>query len=229
MIKCLGFGGLGDCFIVILKLLEYKNPFIYTHIDTSVNRLKLSVELLDFFNIKHQCFIVKDIRQWWMSNSKNYDKHFNVFAKGYIDIPRRSYHWQPCIDEGYINAFSNRVPAKTKHVAVQVNSGGNRNYKHKPVVEYTTSNFDKDKILWFGTDKDFKSEYGTNYCGKLNFTEALKHIAQCESFIGFHSVLLYWALYNRIQCYLFTDHQGREDLRIHDEWKQYLKYDIGVG
>ena len=45
--KCLGFGGIGDCFIVMLKLLELKKPYIYTHIDVSENRLSSSIELLN--------------------------------------------------------------------------------------------------------------------------------------------------------------------------------------
>ncbi|KKM67056.1 hypothetical protein LCGC14_1475030, partial [marine sediment metagenome] len=95
MDKCLGFGGLGDCFIIILKLLEYPNPFIYTHIDTSANRLKLSMELLDLFGIQHECKVVTNIREWWYTNNGNYNKCFNVFSKGHIHIPRRPYHWQP--------------------------------------------------------------------------------------------------------------------------------------
>lgn len=226
MDKCLGFGGVGDCFIVILKLLEYKKPFIYTHIDTSNNRLRLSMQLLDFFGIQHDCFVVHDIREWWYEHCGEYKRCFNVFAKGHIHIPHRPYHWQPCVDEGYHNAFAKNIPAKFDYVAVQVNSGGDRNYKAKPIIQYVTDNYYEDQVLWFGTDKTFKSDYGTNYCGKLELTDVLEWISECKYFVGFNSVLLYWALYNKLQCYLFTDHQGKEDLRIHDEWKKYLTYDI---
>lgn len=226
MDKCLGFGGLGDCFIVILKLLEYDKPFIYTHIDISEKRLKLSMDLLDLFGIQHDCKVVSNIKEWWYDHNGEYKKCFNVFAKGYIHIPHRPYHWQPCVDEGFHNPFAKGIPEKNGCVAVQVNSGGERSYKHKPVVEYASKNCNKDKILWIGTDKDFNPDFGTNYCGKLDFIPALKKIARCKYFVGFSSVLLYWALYNKINCYLFTDHQGRDDLRIHDEWKKYLDYDI---
>jgi len=226
MDKCLGFGGLGDCFIVILKLLEYDKPFIYTHIDTSNHRLQFSMELLDFFGIRHDCFVVHDIREWWNSHNQEYDKCFNVFAKGYIDIPIRPYHWQPCIDEGYHNAFAESTSPKFNDVVVQVNSGGDRNYKSKPIVQYVTDSYDKDQILWFGTDKTFESDYGTNYCGKLELIDVLERITWCKHFVGFNGVLLYWALYNKTESYLFTDHQSKEDLRIHDEWKKYLTYDV---
>ncbi len=225
MDKCLGFGGLGDCFIIILKLLEYDKPFVYTHIDTSKNRLKLSMRLLDFFGIKHNCYVVHNIREWWYDHNQKYDKCFNVFSKGYIHIPHRPYHWQPCVDEGYHDPFARIISTKTNYVAVQVNSGGDRNYKKKPVVEYVLDNYDEDQILWFGTDIDFESDYGINYCGKLNFINALFQIAQCKYFVGFPSVLLYWALWHEMPCYVFTDHQGRDDLRIHDEWKKLLTYD----
>ena len=226
MDRCLGYGGLGDCFIIILKLLEYKNRLVYTHIDISENRLKLSMELLNFFGIRHDCKVVPNIREWWYDYNGEYNKCFNVFAKGHIDIPVKPYHWQPCIDEGYHNPFAQIIPTKIDHVAVQVNSGGSRSHKEKPIIEYVMDNYDEGQILWFGTDKDFKSEYGTNYCGKLDFISALVRMASCKYFVGFPSVLLYNALYTKTQCYLFTDHQGRDDLRIHDEWKKYITYDI---
>ncbi len=225
MDKCLGFGGLGDCFIVILKLLEYNKPFVYTHIDTSASRLKLSMQLLDFFGIRHDCIVVSDLRDWWYNNNGKYNKCFNVFSKGYIHIPHRPYHWQPCIDEGYHNPFTENTEQKSDFVAVQVHSGGSRNYKEKPVVEYVMDNYYENQILWFGTDKNFESEYGINYCGKLDFILALEKIAQCKYFVGFPSVLFYWALWHNMLCYLFTDHQDRNDLRIHDEWKKLIIYD----
>ncbi len=227
MDKCLGFGGVGDCFVVILKLLEHNRPLFYTHIDISEERIKLSDQLLNMFNIEHKCVVVGDVRQWWEDHSHEYDKHFNVFAKGYIDIPLRPYHWQPCIDKGYHNPFVQIIPTKTDCVAVQVSSGGERSYKYKPVVEYVTDNYDKRQVLWFGTDTDFEIDYGTNYCGKLSFIDALSRMTQCKYFVGFPSVLLYWSLRHKSQCYLFTDHQGRDDLRIHEEWKKLITYDIG--
>lgn len=225
MDKCLGFGGLGDCFIVILKLLEYDKPFVYTHIDTSKSRLQLSMKLLDFFGIQHNCYVVHNIREWWYDHNQKYDKCFNVFSKGYIHIPHRPYHWQPCVDEGYHSPFAQIISTKTNYVAVQVNSGGDRTYKKKPVVEYVLDNYDEDQILWFGTDTGFESDYGINYCGKLHFINALFQIAQCKYFVGFPSVLLYWSMWYKSQCYVFTDHQGHDDLRIHDEWKKLITYD----
>jgi len=226
MDRCLGFGGLGDCFIVILKLLEYNEPLIYTHIDINESRLELSKQLLDFFNIEHDCYVVDDIKQWWYANYTKFDKCFNVFARGFIDIPRRPYHWDPCTDEGYNNPFTESLNKKSECVAVQVNSGGQRNYKYKPVIEYVSENYDKDKIMWIGTDADFKIDYGVNYCGKLSFIQALDIVSTSKYFVGFPSVLLYWALWHKISCYLFTDHQGKADLRIHSEWKKYITYDI---
>ncbi len=226
MDKCLGFGGLGDCFIVILKLLEYGKPFVYTHIDTSGSRLKLSMQLLDLFDIQHDCRVVSDLRDWWYNNNGKYDKCFNVFSKGYIHIPHRPYHWQPCIDEGYHDPFdTEELGHKNECIAVQVHSGGQRSYKYKPVVEYVRETYDTDKILWLGTDKDFKVDYGVNYCGELSFIQALGAVATSKSFVGFPSVLLYWALWHKMPCYLFTDHQDHNDLRIHDEWKKLITYD----
>lgn len=226
MDKCVGFGGVGDCFIVILKLLEYKRPFIYTHADNDTGRLSASKELLEMFNIPHECLLIGDKRKWWEENSPRYDKCFNVFAKGYIHIPRRPYHWEPCVDEGFKNPFPAKLPEKTDYVAVQVHSSDiDRSYKRKPIVRYVSANYEEDKVLWFGTDKEFDPSYGTNYCGKLDFAGALKKIAECKHFVGFPSILFFWALYNQTNCYVFADHTNHENLRIHDEWKKYITYD----
>jgi len=223
MEKCLGFGGLGDCFIVILKLLEYSDNIIYTHIDVSKSRLQMSSRLLERFGIRHRCLKVNNIRNWWGIKHREFDKCFNVFSKGYIDIPIRPYHWQPCIDEGFHNAYAASVN-KEDLVAVQVNSAGPRSYKTRPIITTALSDFDPDKIIWFGTDTDFSCKQGTNYVGKTDFIGALDLVARCKYFMGFPSVMLYWALYNKSQCSVFVDHQGKSDLRIHDNWRKHLEY-----
>jgi hypothetical protein len=48
----------------------------------------------------------------------------------------------------------------------------------------------------------------------------------CSDFVGFNGILLYNALWNKTSCFLFTDHQDRNDLRISTEWTSYLKYDL---
>ncbi len=225
MDKCLGFGGLGDCFIVALKLLEYPDSFIYTHIDRSLGRLKLSEELLDLLGIKHDCRTVNDIKQWWTDHNHEFDKCFNVFAKGYIDIPRKPYHWEPCTDEGFNNPFADNFE-KYDTVAVQVNAGNElRHYSKVPLVEMALHNFDPDQIIWVGTDTSFRHEAGESYVGKLTLTETLKLISECGYFIGFPGVLFYWSLYHKTDSFVFTDHQGRDDLRIHEAWKEYITYD----
>jgi len=226
MDKCLGFGGLGDCFIVGLKLMEYPNEYVYVHIDNSKSRLTSSMYLMEHLGIPAIGKVVKNIKRWWYTNHNQFDKCFNVFANGYIDIPKRDYHWEPCRDEGYKNPYRKELKTKTDFIAVQINSGGQRSYKYKPIIEYVYANYDRNKILWFGTDTEFHAEYGTNYCGKIDFISALEKISECKYFVGFNSVLLYWSLWNKLDCFLFTDHQGKEDLRIHKEWKKHLEFDI---
>lgn len=221
----MGFGGLGDCFICALKCMEYEKPYLYTHVDTSISRLKMSEELLNILNINNRCLKVDNIKEWWYNNASRYTKCFNVFAKGYIDIPIRPYHWQPCIDEGYSKPYCFEKPKKNRAI-IQVSTGGNRTYKNKPIVEYAIKTFDLDTIVWVGTDKEFNSKIGTNLVGKTTLKECLNLISNSSHFVGFNSLLLYWSLYNKLDCFLFTDHQGREDLRIHDEWKNHLNMDI---
>lgn len=206
--------------------MEYPNEYVYVHIDTSKYRLNLSMDLLAYLGIPAVGRVVDDIKKWWYINNDQFDKCFNVFSKGYIDIPKRYYHWEPCKDEGYTHPYRNMPKTKTDCVAVQINSGGKRSYKYKPIIEYVYENYDINKILWFGTDTEFHAEYGTNYCGKIDFISALEKISECKYFVGFNSVLLYWSLWNKLDCFLFTDHQGKDDLRIHEEWKNHLKFDI---
>lgn len=227
MEQYLGFGGLGDCFIVGLKVLEQNTPeYLYTHVDSSHNRAKIDSELLTSMGINHTVLVVSDIKTWWYSHHNEYDKCFNVFAKGYIDIPKLPYHWEPCKDEGYVSSFSANV-SKTDTVAVQVNAGvgvTNRSYHKRPLVFHTLDLFPNDMVVWLGTDSNFSSSVGVNKVGQTSLKEAMDIIQTSKAFIGFPSFFLYWALYNNTPSYIFIDHQGTQDLRIHPDWKSLITY-----
>ena len=49
--KYLGYGGVGDCLIIILKLLEQEKYELYTHIESTKEKLLMCGELLNIFNI----------------------------------------------------------------------------------------------------------------------------------------------------------------------------------
>ena len=227
----MGFGGLGDCFICCLKCLESSGNYTYTHVDNNNNRLNMSIELMNKLGInqgKH--LVVRDIKGWWEQNYQNYDVLLNVFAKGYIDIPIRPYHGAPCKDMGYHKPFNNNAPRLTK-VAVQVGAGGGKNgirhYSETPLIWYVENRFDLDNVRWFGVDENFEAPGGENYCGKTTLSEAMDLISECTGFVGFNGLFFYWALYNKLVCDLFMDHQGYHDLRIHEEWRPLITNYIG--
>ncbi len=231
-IRCMGFGGLGDAFICALKCLEYPLPYVYTHVDNNQKRLDLSIEVFDKLGIPNgDHIVVKDIRGWWKENWYKYDIRFNVFAKGYIDIPFRDYHWEPCRDNGYRRSFAPNYVTKLAKIAVQVGAGGGkdgpRHYSRSPIVEYVEKTFDLNNVRWFGVDDGFIASGGENYSGKTTLSEAMNLIAECSTFIGFNGLFLYWALYNDLTCHLFMDHQGYDDLRIHDDWRERIVKYIG--
>ena len=76
----LGYGGVGDCFIIILKILEKKpqSDFLYTHIESGLEKLEMCHELLDLYEFKHQLIQTPDLRGWWYQNYQKFDKCFNV-------------------------------------------------------------------------------------------------------------------------------------------------------
>ena len=138
-------------------------------------------------------------------------------------------NWEPCKDEGYLIPFARNIPEKQDWVEVQAEAGmqsSHRNYKSMPIVEYVRDNYAEEKVLWFGMDKDLDPSYGINYSGSLDFISALKMIAKCKYFVGFNSILLYCFPWHKSKSFLFTDHQGSHDLRMHIEWKNYVFYDL---
>ena len=230
MKNLLGYGGVGDCFIIILKLIEEQEKnFIYTHVESTKEKLLMCGELLDAFNIKHNLIHSPNLRGWWNLNSDRFDKCFNVCAHGKINCPPRDFHWQPCEDSGFNKPFNPKKTNKHYDTCIQVNGGIKNKWKNRHIEKrelskcIETFELNKKESCWVGTDK-IKNSFGTNFSGELSLAETLNIIAKSKRFIGFNSVLLYWALYNKIDTYLFMDHQGEYDIRIHDDWKKYLTY-----
>ena len=187
-------------------------------------------ELLKFYKINFNLVHAPDVRGWWHANHHRYDKCFNLCAAGHINVPPQSFHWQPCKDEGVKLPFNPKAYDKKYELCVQVNGGplGGSKMRHfakRPVLQYIDKIFtgDRNRVIWVGTDS-FDPPFGNSYSKETSLEEAMNLIAQSERFIGFNSVLLYWALHNKIESHLFMDHQGKHDIRIHDQWKQYLHY-----
>ena len=104
--KFLGYGGVGDCFIIILKLLQQKEDFTYTHAESTVEKLDMCRELLEIYGIQYNLVHAPNLQQWWGRNHSAYDKCFNLCAAGYINAPPRDFHWEPCRDEGVSDPFN---------------------------------------------------------------------------------------------------------------------------
>ena len=239
--KIIGLGGVGDCLIIIFKLLERENQnYTYVHLASSEEKAEMCDELLNNHNIKHQVIVSHTPREVWEQSSHNFDDRLNVFSAGRITIPKQPHHWEPCIDSGFTVPFEEPETKKVdSRVIAQVNATFHkppregldnvrcpegRHYAVRPLVEYVRDAHPEREIFWVGTDTDFKCEFGYNMVGSLSMKDVFKEIAGASFFVGFNSVLLYWALRNRVNCTLFPDHQGRNDMRIHKEWDDYLVY-----
>ncbi len=239
--KIIGLGGVGDCLIIIFKLLERKNQnYTYVHLASSEEKAEMCDELLNNYNIKHQVIISPSPRSTWEASSHNFDDRLNVFAEGRITIPKQPHHWEPCVDSGFSSPFEEpEIEKVSERVIVQVNATFHkppkegldnvlcpegRHYAVRPLVEYVRRTHPTGEIFWVGTDTDFQCEFGHNMVGSFSMKDVFKEIAGASFFVGFNSVLLYWALRNRVNCTLFPDHQGKNDMRIHKEWKGYLDY-----
>jgi len=227
--ESLGYGGVGDCLIIILKLLEGESNQLYTHIESTKEKLLMCGELLNIFNVNHKLIHTPNLRHWWQTNHYKFDKCFNVCAHGRIKCPPRDFHWQPCIDEGLKNPHTNNAVEKKYDLCIQVNGGvknegKKRHINKRPILEYLKKiNFNESKVCWVGIEET-NPPFGKSFSGKSSLKQTLEVISQSKKFIGFNSILLYWALYNKIESHLFMDHQGKYDIRIHDDWKKYLTY-----
>ena len=254
MKQYLGQGGVGDCFIVILKLLEQQeNDYIYHHLNTNPKKLKMCGELLRYFNINYQLLHCKDNKHAWNTIKGRYDSLFNMYAAGKIDVPSKDQllseaknsndiirinlfymnHWQSCIDKGLSRAFPEKIPTYNNSIVVQPIGGleGEREDLRRFARHWKHRPIIKYIEDNFDTDnvvwvgsEDFTEPFGTNLCGKLSFSESLDLIAESNTFVGFNSILLYWSLYNKKPCHLFMDFQNIYDTRIHNEWKEYITW-----
>ena len=237
--KIIGLGGVGDCLIIIFKLLERENQnYKYVHLASSAEKGEMCAELLDVFKVQHEILVTPQPKELWKALSNSFDERLNVFAKGRITAPPQPYHWEPCVDAGFNEPFNSTVE-KTDRVVVQVNATFHkpppegldnvhcpegRHYAVRPLVEYVKREYPNKQVLWVGTDTDFSCDFGENAVGQFTMQEVMDEIAKSKFFVGFNSVLLYWALRNRVQSTLLPDHQARHDMRIHDEWQEYLTY-----
>ena len=258
MKKYLGHGGVGDCLIVILKLLELQDKdFIYHHLNTNPTKLQMCGELLELFGIKYKLLNCNNKIATWNSIKNDYDKCFSMYAAGKIDVPPKSEmmqaakddierhrinifygnHWEGCRDEGLSAPFSDIIHPHENYIVVQPIAGligeredlkrYSRHWKNRPIIEYTRDKFSKERIVWVGSEK-FEAPFGENMCGKLSIKDTFDLIAKCKEYVGFNSVLLYWALYNKRPSHLFMDFQGEHDVRMHKEWKKYLTFLKGL-
>jgi hypothetical protein len=239
--KIIGLGGVGDCLIIIFKLLERQNQnYTYVHLASSNEKAAMCDELLSNYNIKHEVMVTPSPRIVWEQFVDNFDDSLNVFAEGRITIPKQPHHWEPCIDSGFNKPFEEPETTKVDNkVVVQVNATFHkppakgldnvrcpegRHYAVRPLVDYVKQTHPEREVFWVGTDTDFECEFGNNKVGLLSMKDVFEEIASASFFVGFNSVLLYWALRNKVNCTLLPDHQGRDDMRIHSEWKNYLNY-----
>jgi hypothetical protein len=186
---------------------------------------------LNLYNIRHKLVHAPNLRGWWHQNHKKYDKCFNLCAAGYVNVPPQDFHWAPCRDEGIQKPFADMLWSKKHPLCVQVNGGLKDNHKKRHFLKQDGLSYiekifggKKEDVVWVGIDDSFTPPFGVNYSGKLSLEETLVTIASSEVFLGFNSILLYWALHNRVNSHLFMDHQGRHDVRIHEDWKKYLTF-----
>ena len=254
MKKYLGHGGVGDCLIAVLKLLELEDEdFVYHHLNTNPTKLKMCGELFELFGINYKLLHCHDKVRTWNNISGDYDKCFNMYAEGKINVPpkeemlRRAEddterhrvglfygnHWEACRDEGLKEPFNSMIYPLEDYIVVQPIAGlvgeredlkrYSRHWKNRPIIEYVRDEFPNDKVVWVGSE-EFEAPFGENMCGKLTFKNTFDLIARCKEYVGFNSVLLYWALYNQRPSHLFMDFQGRHDVRMHSEWLKYITY-----
>lgn len=240
--KVIGLGGVGDCLIIIFKLMERENQnYAYVHLASSEEKGEMCSELLTDFEIQHEILVTPQPRPLWEALSNSFDERLNVFAKGHITAPPQPFHWEPCVDAGFAEPFSTTgTSKKADRVVVQVNATFHkpppeglanvhcpegRHHSVRPLVEYVKREYADKEVVWVGTDTDFDCpDFGQNKVACFTMKEVMTQIAESKFFVGFNSVLLYWALRNQVQSTLFPDHQGRNDMRIHDEWQKYLTY-----
>jgi ADP-heptose:LPS heptosyltransferase len=218
--KYISTGGLGDSWIVYLKLLQMKDADLSWHHVESNNIVPP---------------ICRDLYKHFPATFEYDYNYIQNYAAGkwreYQPISSGVDSWCPLKGETGIRLekpFLDVAPLKQKeyNAVIQVSGGAKngRSWKFDPIQLKSTLKALGLNVALVGTDKRYeKKSDNSNFVGKLSLAETLDLIRKSDVFVGLSGFLNYYACSVRTKNLHLIESEGHEKRYYHPDWSEYTK------
>jgi hypothetical protein len=231
--KYISTGGLGDAFIVSIKLKGSRiDPKLieWTHVESN-DLIRSGFESL----IRP---IVADFKKCEFVCDPQYIKNYqNGLWKGSVPVSSGVDTFCPLKGETEIELrkplrYEQRIPTswfKERYaVAIQVSAGAknDRNWPFDPRVLQKILTKKGYKTILVGNNPKFYDESDDhNFVCKDSFEQTLERLVHCDNFVGLSGVLNYYCCYNAIPNLHLQESEEHDKRYYHPEWdSKSLKY-----
>lgn len=231
--KTASTGGLGDAFIVALKLRKlYKegNKIDHLFIESSETTVDLIKQFFDCFifleDFQLNAVCDKDYYQNVLNGKYNERKFLNTSVCGDYNFP--------CVDNIKLEGDSCFISGETESyimnnggydVCIQCSAGAksNRNWKFDPISLVKLLRNNGYKVSIIGSDeKYFNKNDNDNFVNKTSLKESMNVIANSSIYVGLSGFHTFWLCSHRIKNIHFEIDSLHNEHYIPQEWNNYL-------
>lgn len=235
--KTFSFGGLGDSYIVYLKLknaLKLNENLFVDHVFIESNETvpKLIKQVYPSFLIENERMSLESCCV------ENYEQKYRAGESGPWDdrIPLNTSvdgtYLFPARDGGLgYDVLIPRVSQPRGLFTIQVSAGANntRNWKFDPRVLVNLLRRKGYKVFLVGTDPKFEDKTDRdNFVNQINLVTTLGLIYNSQVHIGLSGFLTYWSLNHCVPNIHFEESPEHNKHYIHPSWEQF-RYGIKFG
>lgn len=216
--KYFSSGGLGDSFIVYLKLKQLNEDFHWTHVESNSIVPDLCREIYGAHNNDFLCdpnYIESYINGKW--------KDFTPISSGIDDLCPLKGKTSIKLENPFLN-----LPEMEREYdfCIQVSAGAKseRNWKFNPLDLKKILNAKGFSVILIGSDKKFENiEDDNNLVGKRSLRDSLSYIRKSFVFVGLSGFLSFYALANKINTIHYQIDNHHNERYIHPLWYPYMK------
>lgn len=228
-------GGLGDAFIVSLKLRKLqKEGHKINHLFIESNK-----KTVDFIKEFFSCFDYLKSMNISACHDENYyqnivNKKYN--EKMFLNTSVNGDYDFPCVDniklekkDCFIDEQQNDVNKYDICVQCSAGANSNRKWKFDPRVLVKILRDKGYKVAIVGSDqKYYDKEDPDNFVYKSSLKESVSVIKNSNIYIGLSGFHTYWSLASKIRNIHFEESKEHNDHYICEEWNKY-RYGIKFG
>lgn len=235
-------GGLGDAFIVALKLKEWEKEkvdptfnepyysFSWTHIE--------SVDIGKPFEIIVKKMNFENCRQWTFEHNPNYIQNIKELTKDKEIIPTPPSSTCSFYNKAWLlkNPFlENNKKDLEYDIVLQCSAGvkNDRGWKDDPLKIAECLAATGRHVTIIGTDSRYKKSTTNtdkiiNLVDRTSMEDALNIIERCNAFVGLSGFLTFYSMANKKPTIHLQQSKGTNETYIHSKWTPYF-YNVENG